>query len=344
MNRPVVAMVCHFPPPVHGAALISERIREHFVQQGHTILSVDTAPHSLSRSLKYYLIRLRGLARLRLLLGLSRDDIIYCSVNSNWGVLIDLIVALIARAVGVELWLHHHSFFYLERSRLLHSATFAANRRRTHHIVLCEIMRNGIIERYGLENDKVHILSNINFLKPADPGSATAAHKPVSIGFLSNITAEKGISDFLKLAGRLKGSSLNFEIAGPIVDASYGWIRDLELSSNGHIRWIGALDEEEKARFLDRNDILVFPTRYRNEAEPLVIYEAMAAGAVVVAYDRGCIREMIEPPHFLAASFDELERAVQNLLVDRPARAKICEKYAKRRDAYRKHLAVLERL
>jgi len=81
------------------------------------------------------------MSRLWLLLRLDRDDIIYCSVNSNWGVLIDLVVALIARVVGAELWLHHHSFFYLERSRLLHIATFALHRRKTQHIVLCEIMK-----------------------------------------------------------------------------------------------------------------------------------------------------------------------------------------------------------
>lgn len=344
MKRSVVAMVCHFPPPVHGAALISERVREHFVQEGRTIVSIDTAPDSLSRSLKYYLTRLKALSRLWRLLRLGRDDIIYCSVNSNWGVLIDLIVALIARVVGAELWLHHHSFFYLERSRLLHSATFALHRQKTHHIVLCEIMRKKLIESYGLKNDKVDVLSNINFVKPADTEAASAAHKPVSIGFLSNITEEKGISDFLKLTDRLQDLPLNFEIAGPIVDVSYGWIRDLEVSSNRKIRWVGALDEYAKARFFNRIDILVFPTRYRNEAEPLVIYEAMAAGVVVVAYDRGCIREMIEEPHLVAASFDEIERAVQNLLVRRPARAEISEKYVKRRDHYRKHLAILERL
>jgi glycosyltransferase involved in cell wall biosynthesis len=340
MKPPVVAMVCHFPPPVHGAGLISARVREHLARQGNTIVSIDTAPDSLSRSLRYYLARIRRLFRLGLLLRLGPDDLIYCSVNSNWGVLIDLIVALIARIVGAKLWLHHHSFFYLGRSSLLHSATFSVARERTHHIVLCEIMREKLVETYGLRNDKVHILSNINFVKPADR-LASRPERPLSIGFLSNITEEKGIAEFLNLSSRLQDLPVYFEIAGPIVDISYEWIRGLEFTPDRKTRWAGVLDEDAKDKFFARIDMLIFPTLYRNEADPLVIHEAMAAGVVVVAYDRGCIREVIETPHVIAADVDEIEQAVRKLLVQRPSRAEVLEKYERRRDRDSGQMAVL---
>ncbi len=37
----------------------------------------------------------------------------------------------------------------------------------------------------------------------------------------------------------------------------------------------------------------MFPTNYANEAEPLVIYEAMRQGVHVIACDRGAIAEML---------------------------------------------------
>jgi glycosyltransferase involved in cell wall biosynthesis len=342
MTRPVVAMVCHFPPPVHGAALVSERMRERFVLEGLRIISIDTAPPSLSRSLKYYITRIKRLCGVWALRSLGPGDIIYCSVNSGWGVVIDLIVAIIARVAGAELWLHHHSFYYVEKSFVLHSATFGVCRRHSHHIVLCDCMKNRIVETYKIQPNEVHILSNINFVKPANMNLALVAHEYINVGFLSNISEEKGISDFLKLCDHLQDLPINFEIAGPIVDDRYGWIWDIEIASNRKIRWVGALDEFEKTRFFARIDVLIFPTRYRNEAEPLVIYEAMAAGVAVVAYDRGCIREMIEPPHVAAANFDELERAARNFLVQRPSRAEIFEKYRQRRCRYRNPMPILE--
>ncbi|OYU71979.1 MAG: hypothetical protein CFE32_25085, partial [Alphaproteobacteria bacterium PA3] len=55
----------------------------------------------------------------------------------------------------------------------------------------------------------------------------------------------------------------------------------------------GAVGAEEKKRFFEAVAFFVFPTQYKNEAEPVVILEALSAGVPVVAFQRGCIAELI---------------------------------------------------
>jgi len=40
-------------------------------------------------------------------------------------------------------------------------------------------------------------------------------------------------------------------------------------------------------------DVLLFPTDYANEAEPLVIHEAIRSGAHVIACERGAIPDIL---------------------------------------------------
>ena len=230
MTGPTVAMICHFPPPVHGAALVSECVRERFIREGFRVISINTAPKGLRRNLGYYFARIWGFCGVLLLLRLGRDDIIYCSVNARWGVINDLVIALIARMVGAGLWHHHHSFYYLERPSLLHAVTFRVNRRQSTHIVLCETMRTKILQAYGVQSGKVHVLSNVNFVAPVTVHKAGLSDECANIGFFSNISEEKGISDFLILCDRMRDLPVEFQIAGPIVDKKYDWIRDLEIT------------------------------------------------------------------------------------------------------------------
>ena len=54
----------------------------------------------------------------------------------------------------------------------------------------------------------------------------------------------------------------------------------------------------------------MFPTKYSNEAQPLVILEALGTGAAVIATDRGCICGMIDESSGNVTSLDAFEQAV----------------------------------
>ena len=83
----------------------------------------------------------------------------------------------------------------------------------------------------------------------------------------------------------------------------------------GGIEYVGPVFGNTKSQFLSSIDLLVFPTRYLNEAQPLIIYEAQAMGVVVSASERGCIAQMISADLRLDPIAADLSRIVEQVLV-----------------------------
>ncbi len=114
-----------------------------------------------------------------------------------------------------------------------------------------------------------------------------------AIGFLSNITKEKGGEIIIDLAQAIKerGMPLGVVVAGPCPEDDL--LQKLQHAvSEGALEWRGSTYGADKAKFWTDIDLFVFPSL--NEAEPLVIWEALAAGIPVLTYERGCIRDQLE--------------------------------------------------
>jgi glycosyltransferase involved in cell wall biosynthesis len=164
------------------------------------------------------------------------------------------------------------------------------------HIVLANIMRDELASKLNISRSKIRVISNAAFQVPVSPtNKAESQDRPIRVGFLSNITFEKGFEDFFRVLQVAQERKLPVSgvIAGPTSqDARLTF--DQLLSNAANVTALGPLYGEAKNQFYDGIDLFLFPTRYRNEAEPVVIHEALAYGTYVVANDRGCIREMLE--------------------------------------------------
>nr|WP_275982071.1 glycosyltransferase [Frigidibacter sp. ROC022] len=114
------------------------------------------------------------------------------------------------------------------------------------------------------------------------------------VGLLSNLMLTKGLDVFLDLARRSasEGLALDFVLAGPAFGPVEEAIIRAALAEPGiSLDWRGPVHGPDRLSFFREIDIFVFPTRYRYEAQPNVVLEAICAGVHVIAPDRGCIRE-----------------------------------------------------
>lgn len=317
-KAPPVVMVGAFPPPMHGMAAVNAAVRDALRAAQVEPLVIDVAAPSLERSLSARLGRLprvgKGLLKLatrRRLRGAS----LYMSVSGGFGQMYEIVFVLLARLRGMRIFLHHHSFAYLDRPNGVTSVLMRATGAEAIHIALSSGMAERLKSSYGVGG--VTPISNAVFFATTD-AAGTPRKEPKTLGFVSNIALEKGVFGFLDLmkAAQTAGLPVRGKLAGPFQDADTERAVRARLRELPLVEYAGPRYGADKVAFFDGIDVLIFPTRYANEAEPVTIHEAMSRAVPVIAYGRGCIPEIVDPrcglvidpeQAFVPAALEQLE-------------------------------------
>jgi glycosyltransferase involved in cell wall biosynthesis len=322
-NPEVVVMIGAFPPPMHGMAAVNAAVCERLVGAGSEILVIDVAAPSLNRSLIQRLGRLpkvlQGLVGLALLRGV-RGRPLYMSVSGGWGQVYELGFLIVARLKRMRIVLHHHSFAYLDRRSHLTALLTRLAGKDALHVALSPEMGQRLNMHYPVIGE-VMALTNATLL--LDDGGcepkAPVRNALCMVGFLSNISAEKGVFEFLDVCATAQnaGLPLQAKLAGPFQDAETERRIRCRLNALPNVEYVGSQYGEAKTQFYQSIDTLLFPTRYRNEAEPLVLLEAMREGIPVIAYDRGAISEYVDDRcgHVVPVGGDFVAEALQCLRI-----------------------------
>lgn len=291
--RPAVLVMGPVPPPVTGYAMVTALMTER-LRMAAEVASIDISPGSLVRDWRYHARRIR---RVSLALGklvwfaTKNFRTVYFGIGGGAGVIYDTLLALVARLCGYRIFVHHHAFSYINQKSCWTGALVAVAGPKATHICLCSTMAQGLKKQYPRIR-RTTILSNAVFFAPSEPRAAWPAADPVRIGFLSNLIPDKGLDTVIEVFRRVHRACgrVSLVIAGPAFDPDItALLRDAAAEFGDAFDYRGAVFGDEKARFFRDIDVFLFPTRYANEAQPLVLFEALAAGVPVIATDRGCI-------------------------------------------------------
>ena len=279
-----------FPPPHTGLSAATEAIYDRVQAMEIPVIKTDTSPPDLRAGM----FRLRRIPKIlfawfRLLIS-GWKEILYLPLSGRLGQIYDIVTVGLARIMGMKIFLHHHSTAYLDQKRLITKVLFAVAGNNAVHIALCETMQNALVQKY--KRERVILLSNLALFPSLE--SKAERKKCKTIGFLSNITAEKGGFEIVRLANAIKDQYLPLQvvIAGPSLEPTL----TQALQDGVHddiLDWRGAIYNKEKEQFWNDIDVFIFPTKYRNEAEPLVVWEALSFGVPVIVYKRGCISNQV---------------------------------------------------
>jgi glycosyltransferase involved in cell wall biosynthesis len=293
--RAGVLVIGPMPPPLNGWSLATAAMVQR-LRAAAAVEVFDTSPRTLRRGWRYHGRRIaRSLAACWTLLWRPRSGgrTLYLPLAGGSGSIYDLMVVCVARARRYRLFLHHHAFSYItQRSHWTALLSAIAGKDAT-HICLCTLMAEQLRAQYrGI--GRWEILSNAALVEPGGDTARIPGPGPIRIGFLSNLVPEKGLDTVIDLCRELRraGCDVTLSVAGPVEHPSAAALLDEARRDLGPaFDYRGPVHAAAKTAFYRDIDVFLFPTRYANEAQPLVLIEALADGVPVIAIGRGCIAE-----------------------------------------------------
>ncbi len=297
---PHIVVISRLPPPIDGMSTVTALVLERLRLQGRVQVA-NLSPGHNGRGPLYHMVKAARVLWAMLLLwsgAMRPDKRLYIPADAGLGCYYTIALLAVGRLLGYAPFVHHHSFAYLtKRSRRMGVLTRVAGV-DCRHILLCPAMLARFQSLYPVARQGV-VLSNAIFSSPAEEPSLTQRSAEVlRLGHLSNLCSDKGLDTLFSVLRALldEGIPAKLVLAGPGLKRMDNAMIAAGLYEFGDaVEYLGPIDGAAKRAFYRTIDVFVFPTRYRNEAQPLVVFEAMAAGVPTLAYARGCVASDLSP-------------------------------------------------
>lgn len=300
-----ILVVGPVPPPHHGVAVMTRTLLDSALSARFDIVHLDTSDRRGVQNIgridagNVWLAAVHGVHFVKLLM-CNAVDIVYVPVSQNSpGFLRDSLFLIPAMLRRVPIVLHLHGGRYDAFVRLAPAPVRALARfvfRRAASIIVLGESLKGMLDELAAAS-RIHVVPN-GVSDPRD--RMDAVNDDVGAGmrilFLGNLIPTKGYVELLTAVQMLLDEGLDVAVtfAGGVADDG-AHRRALSLLRYGpdRIRFVGSVDAAAKAVLLRSADVLALPSYYENEAHPLVILEAMAAGLPVVSTRHAAIPETV---------------------------------------------------
>lgn len=293
---PEVFAIGPLPPPVNGLTMLTEKVVKQLQSAGPTTI-VDQSPRPARKRIVFRIKRLlRSVWCLyRLLMhGRAQNTRLYLAANSKGGLMATDILVRVASWLKYPTYLHHHTYFYIDKYDWRMARIVRHLGPRGVHIVHCPEMADDFRARYPTSEPFQYVLPSVFSLPIGNPKSSVSL--PFRLGFLANLSMAKGLDLVLDTFRTLHDSGLfvKLRLAGPCTTESVRRMINRELHRYpDSLEYVGPVYDRAKVDFYNSVDCFVYPSR--SESWGIVLDEALSAGVPVIACRRGCARTVIGP-------------------------------------------------
>jgi glycosyltransferase involved in cell wall biosynthesis len=293
----MIVLIGPFPPPVHGMSKNLKIFADDLeLMTGCKVVRLTTSPGTLKRGLGYHISKIKNvviaLFTFFVLLCSRQVTKVYLPPDGGFGVWYSVAFSLLAAAFRKPIYYHHRSFAYISKLSLgMKVISSLQNGASSTHVFLCALMRDEFNQRYPGRYRSL-IVSNAMHVRDAVSEHPLVFEGTFRLGFLSNLSFSKGLAICVDLAVELKnkGCSVELVLAGPFESDNEELYLQWVLQQYDFIDYIGPVYGDAKIEFFKKINFFVFPSAYKNEAQPNVIFEAMSFGLPVVTMQIGCVK------------------------------------------------------
>jgi glycosyltransferase involved in cell wall biosynthesis len=294
------------PPPVTGMTAMTERIIDRLMQTG-PVTFLNWSPKKQGNRFWWRLRRLgRTIACLGQLLamGAVRGQRLYIVAGSTSGLYMTGVLASAGRALGYHVYVHHHTYFYIDRYDWRMAWIDRAIGPNGVHVVHCQEMADALRARYGSRRAFEFLMPSIFKLPLGQPRHSPRV--PLVIGHLGNLSVAKGLDRVLETHSLLlqRGRPVRLVLAGPFYTREARQLVDQALANYGEcISYLGPVFGPAKSDFFASIDCFLLPSR--SESWGIVLDEAMSCGVPVIASRHGCTATLVDNGAGLVVDDDE---------------------------------------
>ncbi len=298
-----VLWVGPIPPPLHGASVITARFLAQVAGRiGAERVQVVSVAGGGGGAVGWHHHRARALAHLRAaarVVSARPGTVVYLSLSGGLGLWYQWPVVALARLRRLPVVVHHHSWAYVSAASAVMAVIARLLGPRDRHLFLSELMRDGYLARYAT-GAAAEVVSNAHFIEAGAVGEASGAE--LRLVHVSNLSVAKGSLAAIRTHEELRrrGVATTLTLIGPCADTS---ILAAAEAAGDDVRWLGPRSSAEIYDELADADAFLFPSSYANEAEPLVVLEALSRGVPVIATRRGTLPDLL-PPDWLVGEPD----------------------------------------
>lgn len=185
-------------------------------------------------------------------------------------------------------------------------------------VVTAHWMRDMVINRYGLNQEKVEVIPNyvdVELFKP--PGDRSRNSKRIC--FVGRISIEKNLLSLIKAIQGMDGELIVVG-DGPLAKDLKEFVKSKRLQ----VRFLGNLPNRRLPEVMNDSQLFVLPSLH--EGHPKALLEAMACGLPVIGTNVRGIREIIhhrENGLLCGTSPGEIHEAIANIMEDRELQERI---------------------